>query len=141
MTFSQSVLALLALIAACAFFSIAEIAMAASRRLRLRQMADDGDARAQKVMRIQEQPGNYFTVVQVGVNALAILGGIVGEGMLSPYFTDLYLWWLPEPTAGTMGFLTSFLLVTSLFILGADLMPKRLSMAIPEELALSLIHI
>ena len=73
------------------------------------------------------------------MNALAILGGIVGEGMLSPYFTDLYLWWLPEPTAGTMGFLTSFLLVTSLFILGADLMPKRLSMAIPEELAVRVI--
>ncbi|MFT4192618.1 MAG: hemolysin family protein [Comamonas sp.] len=139
MTFSQSLLVLLALIAACAFFSIAEIAIAASRRLRLRQMAEDGDARAERVMRIQEQPGNYFTVVQIGVNAVAILGGIVGEGLLSPYLANLYSWWLAPETAATAGFLTSFALVTSLFILGADLCPKRLAMAVPEALAVRVV--
>lgn len=139
MTLSQSLLVLLALIAVAAFFSIAEIAMAASRRLRLRQLADDGDARAQKVMRIQEQPGDYFTVVQIGVNAVAILGGIVGEGLLSPYLTQAYGWWLAPEKAATAGFLTSFVLVTSLFILGADLCPKRLSMAIPEALAVRVV--
>ena len=72
------------LIATSAFFSLAEISLAASRRLRLRQMADEGDARAERVMRIQEQPGHYFTVVQIGLNAVAILGGVVGEGALSP---------------------------------------------------------
>ena len=71
------------LIAASAFFSMAEISLAAARRLRLRQMADEGDARADRVLRMQEQPGDYFTVVQVGQNAVAILGGIVGEGALS----------------------------------------------------------
>ncbi len=69
---------------ASAFFSVAEISLAASRRLRLRQLADEGEARAESVMRMQEQPGDYFTVVQVGQNAVAILGGIVGEGALSP---------------------------------------------------------
>ena len=65
-----------ALIAASGFFSVAEISLAASRRLRLRQMADDGDVRAARVLRTQEQPGDYFTVVQIGQNAVAILGGI-----------------------------------------------------------------
>lgn len=37
---------ILALIATSAFFSAAEISLAASRRLRLRQLADDGNARA-----------------------------------------------------------------------------------------------
>ena len=39
------------LIVASAFFSVAEISLAAARRLRLRQMADDGDSRA--VLRVQ----------------------------------------------------------------------------------------
>lgn len=104
-----------ALIAASGFFSVAEISLAASRRLRLRQMADDGDVRAARVLRTQEQPGDYFTVVQIGQNAVAILGGIVGEGALSPHFSQLFGWWLAPSTAQTAGFLCSFLVITSLF--------------------------
>lgn len=135
MSLSQSLFIIALLIAASAFFSVAEISLAASRRLRLRQMADEGDARADKVMRAQEQPGHYFTVVQIGLNAVAILGGIVGEGALSPHFSGLFgLWLAPEP-ARTGGFIASFAVVTSLFILFADLVPKRMSMTQPERLA------
>ncbi|GKT20315.1 hemolysin family protein [Acidovorax sp. SUPP3334] len=136
MTLSQSLFVIGLLIVASAFFSIAEISLAASRRLRLRQMADEGDNRADRVMRMQEQPGDYFTVVQVGQNAVAILGGIVGEGALSPHFTELFAYWLSNPRAETAGFLASFTIITSLFILLADLFPKRLGMANPERLAL-----
>ncbi|GKS83335.1 hemolysin family protein [Acidovorax sp. SUPP1855] len=136
MTLSQSLFVIGLLIVASAFFSIAEISLAASRRLRLRQMADEGDTRADRVMRMQEQPGDYFTVVQVGQNAVAILGGIVGEGALSPHFTELFAYWLSNARAETAGFLASFTIITSLFILLADLFPKRLGMANPERLAL-----
>ena len=136
MSVSQSLLVIGLLIVASAFFSLAEISLAASRRLRLRQMADEGDSRADRVMRIQEQPGDYFTVVQVGQNAVAILGGIVGEGALSPHFTSLMELWLAPQKAQTFGFLVSFISITSLFILFADLFPKRLGMANPEHLAL-----
>ncbi|WP_353366021.1 hemolysin family protein [Acidovorax sp. FG27] len=136
MTVSQSLLVIGLLIVASAFFSLAEISLAASRRLRLRQMADEGDSRADRVMRIQEQPGDYFTVVQVGQNAVAILGGIVGEGALSPHFTSLMELWMAPQKAQTFGFLASFISITSLFILFADLFPKRLGMANPEHLAL-----
>ncbi|MDO9405058.1 MAG: hemolysin family protein [Polaromonas sp.] len=136
MTLYQSFFVIGLLIAASAFFSVAEISLAASRRLRLRQMADDGDERAARVLKTQEQPGDYFTVVQIGQNAVAILGGIVGEGTLSPHFIGLFSLWMAEPAAQTIGFLVSFLIVTSLFILFSDLFPKRLGMATPELLAL-----
>ena len=135
MSLLESLLVIALLIAASSFFSIAEIALAASRKLRLRQMLDEGDARAALVIRTQEQPGEYFTVVQIGVNAVAILGGVVGEGALTPYFAAWLTPWLTAETAATVGFLASFILVTSLFILLADLLPKRLSMAEPERLA------
>ena len=139
MTLTESLFIIGLLIAASAFFSVAEISLAASRRLRLRQMADEGDARAARVLHVQEQPGDYFTVVQVGLNAIAILGGIVGEGALSPYFSALFGLWLPEGRAQALGFLASFLAVTSLFILFADLCPKRLGMANPERFAVRVI--
>ena len=127
------------LIAASAFFSVAEISLAASRRLRLRQLADDGDARALRVLRVQEQPGFYFTAVQIGLNAIAILGGIVGEGLLSPYLAAALKNWLPERTAATLAFAGSVAAVTSLFVVFADLVPKRLGMAEPERVAMAVV--
>ena len=82
MSLTQSLLITLALIALNAFFSAAEIALAASRRLRLRQLVATGDKRAEKVLQVQAQPGDYFTVVQIAQNAIAILGGIVGESAI-----------------------------------------------------------
>ncbi|GAA4004497.1 hemolysin family protein [Comamonas faecalis] len=136
MSLTQQLLLICVLIGASAFFSVAEISLAASRRLRLRQLADEGDGRAALMLQMQEQPGDYFTVVQIGLNAVAILGGIVGEGALSPGLTALLQNWLPEKSAQSLGFVLSFLVVTSLFILFADLLPKRLGMAHPETVAL-----
>jgi len=139
MSFSQSLLFILLLVLVSAFFSLAEIALAASRRLRLRQLADEGDVRALQVLRVQEQPGYYFTTVQIGLNAVAILGGIVGEGMFSPYLDALLRQWLSPATAAPLALAGSVAVVTSLFVVFADLVPKRLGMAEPERVALRVV--
>lgn len=135
----SSLIVIVALIGVSAFFSMAELSLAAARRLRLRQLADDGDRRAADVLAVQEQPGHYVTVVQIGLNAVAILGGIVGEGALTPAMTALAQRFVAPETAGTVGFLLSFLLITSVFILFADLFPKRVGLSNPEAVALRLI--
>jgi len=141
MTFGENLLLLGVLIVAAAFFSIAEISLAASRRLRLRQMAEDGDARAETVIAVQQQPGDYFTVVQICINALAILGGIVGEGVFSPYAAKVLEHWLSPEMAANMGFLVSFTLVMSLFIVLTDIIPKQTGMAEPERYAVRVVGI
>lgn len=138
MSLTQSLFIITLLIGVSAFFSMAEMSLAASRRLRLRQLVEDGDVRAATVLQTQEQPGNYFTVVQIGQNGVAILGGIVGEGAFSPLLSEFLARWLPSGPAGDVGFVLSFALVTSLFIVFADLFPKRLAMAEPERLAVRL---
>ncbi len=139
MTLTQSLLIIGALIVTSGFFSLAEICLAASRRLRLRQMADDGDARAEQVLQLQAQPGHYFTVVQIGLNAVAILGGVVGEGALSPSFASYFGIWLGPEAAQRAAFLASFLIIISVFLIFADLFPKRLGMNEPERLAVRVV--
>jgi len=139
MTLTQSLLIIALLIALSAFFSLAEITLAASRRLRLRQMADEGDPRAEKVLRVQEQPGHYFTVVQIGLNAVAILGGVVGEGSLSPYFAVVFERWLSPEASASAAFLCSFVIIIAVFLVFADLFPKRLGMSNPERLAVRMV--
>lgn len=139
MSLSASLIAIVLLIAGSAFLSIAEMSLAASRRLRLRQMADDGDARAARALAVQDQPGHFFTVVQIGLNMIAILGGIVGEGAFTPAFTALFVPWLPAEAAAQLGFLCSFVLVTALFVVLADLIPKRVGMVEPERVAIRVV--
>ena len=139
MDLGTSLLLIAALIAACAFFSMAELSLAAARRIKLRQIADEGDARAQRVLDVQERPGHFVTVVQIGLNAVAILGGIVGEGALSPTLTALAAGFLAPASAATAGFVASFVLITAAFVLFADLFPKRISLTNPESVAMALV--
>ncbi|MFG6442603.1 hemolysin family protein [Roseateles sp. LKC17W] len=136
---TNSLLLLALLIAASAFFSMAELSLAASRRLNLQQRADAGDARAAKVLAVQAHPGDYFTVVQIGVNTVAILAGIVGEGAFTPHFEAALRVVVAPELAATLGFAASFATITALFIVMADLVPKRLAMNEPERVAMALV--
>lgn len=130
---------IIGLIIASAFFSVSEMALAASRQIKLNQLVEAGQLNALKVIALKEQPGHYFTVVQIGLNAVAILGGIMGESALTPYISDILQRWIDTPLLNSISFTLSFILVTSFFILFADLIPKRLAMMAPERTAVHII--
>lgn len=136
---SQELLVLITLIVVSAFFSIAEISLSSARRIKLQVLSDNGDVRADQVLALQSRPGHFFTVVQIGLNAIAILAGIFGEASLTPYFRSLLSLIYPGPALDTLSFFCSFLSITSVFILFADLMPKRLAIINPEQLALRVV--
>ncbi|MES2073705.1 MAG: hemolysin family protein [Pseudomonadota bacterium] len=128
------------LIAISAFFSMSEISLAAARKIKLQVLASEGNLRAMRVLELQQQPGHFFTAVQIALNAVSILGGILGEQALSPYFSAAFHAVLGSgPWVDSASFLIAFALVTSLFVLFADLMPKRLAMTAPEAIAMAVV--
>ncbi|MEC5320790.1 hemolysin family protein [Brenneria populi subsp. brevivirga] len=136
----NSLLIIIALIAISAFFALSEISLAASRKLKLKQMADEGNLSADLVLKFQETPGIFFTVIQIGVNAVAILAGIIGDAAFSPTFSLLFEQFMSPESADRVSFICSFVLVTSLFILFGDLTPKRIGMIAPEAVAIRIIN-
>ncbi|MDF7660080.1 hemolysin family protein [Erwiniaceae bacterium L1_54_6] len=136
----DSLLVILLLIIISAFFSLSEISLAAARKIKLKLLADEGNINAQRVLKMQETPGMFFTVVQIGLNAVAILGGIVGDAAFSPAFSSLFNRFMSPELADQLSFICSFTIVTSLFILFADLTPKRVGMIAPETIALRIIN-
>ncbi len=136
----DSLLVILVLIAISSFFSLSEISLAAARKIKLKLLADEGNINAMHVMKMQETPGMFFTVVQIGLNAVAILGGIVGDAAFSPAFYTLLVRVVSPELAEQLSFICSFTLVTSFFILFADLTPKRIGMIAPEAIALRIIN-
>jgi CBS domain containing-hemolysin-like protein len=133
----ENTLIILLLIAISAFCSTSEIALAAARKLKLAQLAESGDPRAATVLALQSQPGHFFTTIQIGLNAVAILAGVLGEGAYSPLLTSTLLPYVGSAaTAATLGSVLSFVLVTASFVLLADLLPKRVAIVAPEAIAL-----
>ncbi|ENU58807.1 Putative membrane protein [Acinetobacter guillouiae MSP4-18] len=140
MSLFQNILIIAVLIAGAGFLSLTEIALAGARKVKLKILAESGDERAQKVLDLQQNSADFFAASQIGLNAVAILGGILGEGAFRPYFLEFVSRFYVGNWTETISFVLSFTLVTSLFILFADLMPKRMAMIAPEKIAVSVIN-
>lgn len=131
---------LLVLILLSAFFSISEISLAASKKMRLQALAEEGDSRAREVIALKAKPGAMFSIVEIGVNALALAGGILGQAAFIPPFTRLYSMVASPEATHTLAFWSAYLLATLLFVLFADLIPRRMAMAIPESCAVLIVR-
>ena len=129
------------LLIAAAYFAMSEIALAGSRKLRLTRLAEKGDKRAKMVLSLKENPGSFFSVVQIGINAVAILGGIVGEAVFTRLFSDWFQGFVPPDALESVAFSAAFVTVTLLFIIFADLIPKRVAMTRPESTALGMVRL
>ncbi|WP_273391626.1 hemolysin family protein [Actinobacillus porcinus] len=137
----EPVLIILILIAISALVSSAEISLAGARKLKLQAMVNEGNQTAEQVLRLQERPGRFITVVQIGLNMVAVLAGMLGESALTPYVEEGLRAYVSTPILAGVASWTSFALVTFSFILIADLIPKRIAMSYPEATALKTVKI
>ncbi|SUV40879.1 hemolysin family protein [Avibacterium paragallinarum] len=137
----EAILSLAALIGISAVISSAEISLAGARKLKLQSLENEGDERAKLVLQLQAQLGRFITVVQIGLNMVAILGGVIGERAISPAIEALLTTYHQAEWLPTAASWLSFAVVTIAFILLADLIPKRLALTNPEKVALRTVRI
>ncbi|MEL0630587.1 hemolysin family protein [Psychromonas aquatilis] len=137
----SDVFSIIVLILAGAVFAMSEISISAARKIKLRVMADEGNVKALEVIELQQKPGNFFAMMQIALNGISILGGIIGEQALTPYIKKLISLIYQGPLLGELSFILSFICLTSLFILFADLLPKRLAIIMPEAVAIRIVSL
>ena len=71
---------------------------------------------------------------------MSLAGGILGERLFTPNFTSLVSIFIHDTAiAHNVGFWGGFITSTTLFILFADLIPKRLALVAPESIAMAII--
>ena len=56
------------------------------------------------VLEMREHPGQFFSALQIGLNATTLLGGIVGDAAFSPFFQWLLAEILPGQDWGRISF-------------------------------------
>ncbi len=127
---------LVILIFANGIFSMSEIAVVSSRRARLQQAADAGDAGAQSALRLSESPGRFLSTVQVGITLIGVLSGAFGGAALSSRLSPLLE---PLPVVGasadTLSFVLVVVVITYLSLILGELVPKRIGLSNPERIA------
>jgi magnesium and cobalt exporter, CNNM family len=121
------ILAVLTLVAANAFFVVGEYAVVVARRSRLQEWAESGRAGAAAALRLMNDPVRVISTVQVGITAVAILTGAVGEPLVRDVLGDGLPTWLAAVIA--------FAVVTYLTVVLGELVPKTVTLAQAERLA------
>jgi putative hemolysin len=125
------------LILVCAFFALAEMALASSRRSKLQQLADAGDSAAARALHIKATPSRFIAATQTGLTAASLLAGIFGESALAVHIEHFIENSLPallsvkEEVAITL----TVTVVTAFAIVFGEIIPKRIALAYPERVA------
>jgi putative hemolysin len=77
------IIVILLLILVNGLFAMSELAIVSSRRVRLQQMARDGNVGAEVALALAETPNRFLSTVQVGITLVGIFAGAIGGATLS----------------------------------------------------------
>ncbi len=119
-----------------AFFSVAEFSIATSRKTKLQQLSTLGDKRADLVLELRDNPSSFITVIQIGLNVIAILSGIFGEQSFTPIIAKALENYTENITLiNTISLVMSVFFITTIFIIFGELIPKKMAFSNPEKIA------
>jgi putative hemolysin len=118
------------------FLAVAETAVVAARKSRLRKLATEGDAGAAKALALAEQPTRFLALVQfwltVSVLIAGILGGVRLTGQVARRLEHVSLL---APAAVPVALVLVTLGLSFFLLLTGELLPKRIGLAYPEKAA------
>jgi putative hemolysin len=132
------ILIILVLIVANGVFSMSEMAVVSARKVRLQQLANQGDVKARAALKLAESPNHFLSIVQVGITLINILNGVFGGATIAKRLA-YYVGLVPIPFVARysepIAFVVVVLVITYLSLIIGELVPKRLALNNPERIA------
>ncbi|NJL81788.1 MAG: HlyC/CorC family transporter [Chloroflexaceae bacterium] len=117
-------------------FSGSEIAVVSARKIRLEQLAHNGDRQALLALKLAKSPSNFLSTVQIGITLIGILSGALGGATLSQRLEKAIAL---VPGLANYSEAVAFVVVVSgityLSLVIGELVPKRLALNNPEGIA------
>nr|WP_319489792.1 hemolysin family protein [uncultured Caproiciproducens sp.] len=137
-----SILLLLALILVNAFFAASEIAIITLNDNKIRKMAEDGNKKAAKVLKLTENSSRFLATIQVGITLSGFLTSASASQSFAGKLTAL-LSFLPLSTGLIYGISTVLItvLLSYFSLVFGELVPKKIAMQRAEELSFKFIGI
>lgn len=127
---------LIALILLNGVFAMSEIALVTAKRSRLARLAADGDASSEVAMRLGAEPTRFLSTIQIGITAIGILNGIVGEAALAtPFAIWLQTLGIDQEVSEVGATVLVVVVITYVSIVIGELVPKRVGQFNAEGIA------
>ena len=123
-----------------AFFAAAEIALLSINEKKVRSLADDGDKKAKKLIKIIENPTKFLSTIQIGIT----LAGFLGSAFAADNFAEGFAAWLLKifnispvhaETLETVSVIIITLILSYFTLVLGELVPKRVAMRHKEKVA------
>ena len=111
------------LIAMSAYFSATETAFTSLNRIRMKNKADNGDARAAKTLELAEQYDKLLSTILIGNNIVNITATTIATVLCTNLFHEL------GPTVATVA-------LTIIILIFGEVSPKSLAKESPEKFAM-----
>ena len=127
---------ILLLIGLNGFFSLAEMALVAAKKVRLSAEAKRGDKGAALALALLKEPDRLFSTVQIGITLIGVLTGAFGGATLAGHLEA----WLSaqdalKPYAGSLSLGLVIIFITYLTLVFGELIPKKMAFSNPERYA------
>jgi len=136
MSVSLEVFLIFILILINGLFSMYEMAMVSSRKVRLEQMEEDGDESASSALKLLSTPNRYLSTVQFVITLISILSGAFGGARLAKPLTQFFerkAWFGASAEGWALSIIV--ILVTFFSLVLGELVPKRIALGNPERIA------
>ena len=132
------IIIILLLILLNGFFALSEIAIVSARKNKLEAAYKNGSSGAARALKLQSDPDNFLSSVQVGITLIGIINGAYGgqafAGKLVPFFEQFAY---TAPFADGISMVIVVFLITYVSIVIGELVPKTIALNYAEKMAVA----
>jgi putative hemolysin len=117
-------------------FSMSELAIVASKRVRLERQAERGNAGARAALGLASNPGEFLSTVQVGITLVGVIASVYGGAKIADQLALRLanVSWIGEH-AEAAALTVVVAAITYLSVIIGELVPKRIALGNPERVA------
>ena len=115
---------------------MSELAIVSARKVRLQQLANQGNKNARVALELANAPNQFLASVQIGITLLAILSGAFAESTIASRLVPIFSL-IPALASyrEALASVIAILIITYLTLIIGELVPKRLALNYPEQIA------
>ena len=134
------IIILIVLIFLNAFFAASEMAVVSLSEGKMRKLAEDGDKKAAKLLKLIQSPDNFLSTIQIGIT----LAGFLASAFAADSFAERLVRWLvdrcgvtvlPEKSLHVISVIVITLILSYFTLVFGELVPKRLALKKAETVA------
>ena len=116
--------------------AMSEMAIVSAKKIRLQNLADNGDSGAKTALELAEEPSNFLASIQIGITLIGILAGAFGGATIADELSKLVASIsLLAPYSEGIGLGLVVVTVTFLSLVIGELVPKRIALGNAERVA------